>query len=169
MQAELLKKYQQSLKRQTIDGFDDLSRIASDIRVKVSVWRALSEIEFAEERWREMVLLQADLHLLEAETLQWYRTALRAERELPDNNVVSKMLKNVVLYRTLVACCQNLTNKTLKDRHWDRIYSTTGLKLNIRNDFEAGRPCTIDYILKSGIVEHKDLLQRISQEVCTLA
>ena len=153
----------QTIFGQQLERYPELEDVASDINLKLQMWEARSDIFSLTDQWKETLVMEMPLKEWEAQCTKWYKTAGRAERELPANSLVPKLKEQATIWKNLVPACGDLKNPNLQDRHWEKLEGLVGFKFE-RDPETWSEPFTLGALMKKNIMQFKDDIQRISTE-----
>jgi len=143
--------------------YPELENLSSDISLKLGMWETMRDFIGITKVWAQTLMEELDNDMMNQQVAKWYKTAARAERELPTNNVAPKLKKMVQRYKDTVPVCADLRNPALQLRHWDKIEETIGAKLE-RDPETWSQPFTLQVLLDMNVMLHKDAIAQISTE-----
>jgi dynein heavy chain len=70
---------------QTVERYPVLEEVLADINLKASMWEARRDVTTITESWKDVLINDMPVKDWEAQVQKWFKTATRAERELPTN------------------------------------------------------------------------------------
>ena len=161
-------KAKQNQKFQTIFGqqlerYPELEEISSDVNLKLQMWESRRDLFTLTDQWKDCLVMDMPLKEWDAQCTKWYKTAGRAERELPPNTLVPKLKENATIWKNLVPACGELKNPKLQERHWEKLEGLVGFKFE-RDPETWSEPFTLGSLMAKNIMQYKDEIQRISTE-----
>jgi dynein heavy chain len=153
----------QALFGQQLERYPELDELVSEVNLKSQMWEARRDLFSLTETWKDCLVMEMPLKEWEAQCTKWYKTATRAERELPTNNLVPKLKEVSTIWKNLVPACGDLKNPNLQERHWEKLEGLVGFKFE-RDPETWSTPFTLGSLLQKNIMQYKDDIQRISTE-----
>ena len=148
---------------QQVERYPILEEVVADINLKRGMWEALNEITTVTETWKTTLIEEMPVKEWDATVQKWYKTAVRADRELPSNPVAPKLKAIANTWKDLIPSCGDLKNPALQDRHWEKLEQILGFKIKIDAENNDG-PLTLGYLLNKNIMMYREDIQRISTE-----
>ena len=122
-----------------------------------------AKTETITEEWKATPIHELNIKDIDGVVAKWFKAANRANRELPENEVVPKLLERVKVYRNLVPCCADLRNPDLQQRHWEKIDAVVGRHIEPDPELQD-EPLTLGLLLSYGVMEFQEDIQRIATE-----
>ena len=119
-QQKLFNKHDPNSSGQ-VDRFEELKEVVDEIVLKKKVWDSLRDFGELTAEWTRTQFAKLDAPAMEEEIAQFQRTVVQADRTLPANDVVPKLKEQVDLFKNTVPVITDLGNKSLKERHWEKI------------------------------------------------
>jgi hypothetical protein len=90
---------------------------------------------------------------------QHFRTALAAERGIPQSTAAPRFKEEVGSFRAILPIFNDLRSHALKARHWTEIHALVGIHI-----FGAAEPPTIGALVAAGVGAHVHDIARIAAE-----
>ena len=143
--------------------FAELDDLVADVNLKLGMWSSLKELESVTKGWVNTVLDQLEVSHMETCVTKWFKTAMRADRELPPNKVAPALKDQAQRFKDLTPIVSALRNPSLQQRHWDKIESVLGHKLE-RDPETWSRPFTLGVLLEMRADLHQEKIEAISTE-----
>ena len=163
---ELEARRNQSLQAvfsQQIERYPVLEEVVADINLKRGMWEALHDVTNVTETWKSTLIEDMPVKEWDATVQKWYKTAMRADRELASNPVAPKLKAIASTWKDLIPSCGDLKNPALQDRHWEKLEQIVGFKIKLDPD-SMEEPLTLGYLLNKNIMMYREDIQRISTE-----
>ncbi|KAJ8609534.1 hypothetical protein CTAYLR_006022 [Chrysophaeum taylorii] len=145
--TETLAEYQAEL-RQDVDEYDTLDEVATDLNLKLRLWRGMKEWGKLTALWVTTPLADIDAGQLEIHVQAYNKTVHQAMKGLPGNPVVPKLKESVDKFTPVLPVVVNLRNMALQERHWARIHELVGVQIQGDTSFSLGD------IIDKGITSH---------------
>ncbi len=70
---------------QIVERYPVLDEVVADINLKAAMWEARRDVTTVTESWKDVLINDMPVKEWEAQVQKWFKTATRAERELPSN------------------------------------------------------------------------------------
>ena len=138
--------------------FADLEESVDGINLRLDLWEMLQATTQLTPQWNATSFYAMNMDAMTAIVTRWFKTAQRCERDLPPNEVSTK-LKNVAdTYRQTLPIVTDMLNPKIQPRHWEKVEETLGQKV-VRDE-----KLTLGTLLDLRIVQHRDPIQQISTE-----
>ena len=138
--------------------FADLEESVDGINLRLDLWEMLQATTQLTPQWNATSFYAMNIDAMTAIVTRWFKTAQRCERDLPPNEVSTK-LKNVAdTYRQTLPIVTDMLNPKIQPRHWEKVEETLGQKV-VRDE-----KLTLGTLLDLRIVQHRDPIQQISTE-----
>jgi dynein heavy chain len=160
--SKKIQSFQQVFGQQ-VERYPVLDEVVSDIGLKAGMWEARKEVTTVTESWKDVLIMEMPVKDWEAQVQKWFKIASRAERELPTNPVAPKLREMSTVWKDLVPACGDLKNPSLQERHWEKLESVVGFKLD-RDPDTWDKPFTLGSLLEKNIMNFREDIQRISTE-----
>ncbi|WIA13579.1 hypothetical protein OEZ85_007146 [Tetradesmus obliquus] len=137
---------------------EDLAAVQDDVALKLSLWTSSAEFEDVVAGWRGCHFEALDLATMEETMARFHKSVFKMEKGLPPNKLVPKLRAAVDEYRLLLPVVSALRNKTLKERHWAKVFAAIGTTLARDETF------TLQALLDAKVGAAKDACMAISTE-----
>ena len=154
-QAERYRHYQAKLKQPLMD-MDSIEAVEEEVQLKAKLWRGISDWESKEQEWKVMEFADIDVEDIEKQVQQFLKTAVRAERGLPNNAVAPKFRQKVEDFKSLIPIVRDLRSDALTHRHWEEIQNVIG------HEFEEGHNYTLGELLDLDIATYAHEIEQVS-------
>lgn len=115
----------QSLFGITLYEFKALATTQKAVQTREQLWQTLHEFETKYAGWTQSPVVSIEAEELARDVATYQKTAFQLDKNLADG--VSALLKSKVGdFKALVPIVTDLSNKSMKERHWKKLYETCG-------------------------------------------
>ncbi|KAK0165141.1 hypothetical protein PV328_003689 [Microctonus aethiopoides] len=115
---------------------EELAKIDKDLIGIELVWQLTNEWNEAWERYKSEIFWKIDIEEMELTANQLFKKLTRLSKELKVKNweIVEYSRSHVDKFRRTLPLITDLKNPAMRDRHWDKVKTTTNLEFNEKSD-----------------------------------
>jgi dynein heavy chain, axonemal len=120
-----------------------------------ALWETVHNWSTKFKHWNEVQFTEVQVEEVDKEVQGFFKESFAFHKKL--NNKVSELLKDKISdFKTIMPNIMDLGNPNMRARHWEKLFRL------INENYYPDMPFSLSFLIKAGIMSHKDAVQETS-------